>query len=124
MEGRIIYMGWEEKRQYKRAYIRLSVEVRSKSCWQYVEAADISAGGMFVITEKTEPVQTRVEALFDFGTEGKKRFIYAEGMVVWVRGTPETDKEAKTLPAGMGVKFTKFVPLTAKEFIDRIASTS
>jgi len=114
-------MGWAEKRKYKRAYFRLTVEVRSQSCWQFVNALDVSAGGMFVVTEKTEPKGTNVEALFDFGNE---KFIYAKGIVVWVRSAPETDKDGKELPAGMGIEFTKFVPLTAKEFIDRMASNS
>lgn len=112
-------MRWDEKRKYKRAYFRLDVEVRSQSCWQFVHALDVSAGGMFVVTEMAEPKGTIVEALFDFGNE---RFIFAQGTVAWVRPVPEADKDGKILPVGMGVEFTKFIPLTAKEFIERMAS--
>lgn len=113
-------MGWAEKREYKRAYFRLAVEVKSASSWQYVEAGDLSAGGMFVITDKVEPVQTKVEVMFDFGKEGKKRIICAEGIVMWSRAKPGLDEEGNVVPAGMGIKFIKFLPAISREDIDKL----
>lgn len=112
-------MRWEEKRKHKRAYIKFPVEYRSKSFWQYIEARDISAGGLFVVTDKVEPPKTRIEIMFEFG-EGEKRFIHAEGVVAWSRPKPVQDETGDVQPAGMGIEFTKITPLAAKDFIDRV----
>ena len=112
-------MGWEEKRQFKRAFIKISVEYRGKSCWQVVEAQDISAGGMFIATEKIEPPQTKVDIMFSFGKNDKK-FIHAQGVVVWARSKPSQDEEGNLLPAGMGIMFTKFLPARSKDFINNL----
>lgn len=116
-------MEWGEKRKYKRAYIKFPVELRGKSFWQYIEAKDISAGGMFVVTDKIEPPQTKVEALFELGEEKERQFIQAEGVVAWNRPNPITDETGKIQPKGMGIMFTKLVPLSAKEFIDRLVKS-
>jgi c-di-GMP-binding flagellar brake protein YcgR len=112
-------MHWEEKRQHKRAYMRIPVQCRGKNFWQYVEARDISAGGMFVATEQIEPVATKLEVMFELNAE-KKEFVRAEAAVVWTR--PKTVKDEKTniQPAGMGLKFNNIVPITAKEYIDQL----
>lgn len=114
-------MPWEEKRQYKRAYIKFPVECRGKNFWQVIEATDISAGGIFVVTDKLEPPGTKIEIMFEFGEGDEKKIIYAEGEVAWMRPKPVNDGSGSAKqPAGMGIKFTKLVPLTAKDFIDRI----
>ncbi len=113
-------MQWEERRKHKRAYIKLPVECRGKIYWQYIEARDISAGGMFVVTDKVEPPRTKVEIMFELGEEKDKRFILAEGTVAWNRPNPIMDKTGKIQSAGMGIMFTKLAPLSAKEFIDQL----
>ncbi len=114
-------MGWEEKRQFKRAYIKVTVEYRGKNFWQMVEAKDISAGGIFVATDTVEPPDTAVEIMFEFGDEkGQKQFMHAEGTVAWSRPKETHDAEGNVLPAGMGIRFTKINPLSAKDFIDEI----
>jgi hypothetical protein len=113
-------MGWEEKRQYKRAYFRLAVEIRSETSWQYVEAGDVSAGGMFVVTDKVEPPNTKIEVMFDFGKEGKKKLVCAEAIVMWSRAKPGVDEEGNVVPAGMGIKFVKFLPAGSQSDIDTI----
>ena len=110
-------MKWEEKRQFKRAFVKISVEYRGKSFWQVVEAQDISAGGMFIATEKVEAPQTKVEIMFTFGKDDKK-FIHAQGVVAWSRSKPKVDEDGNPLPAGMGIKFTKFLPSRSKDFIN------
>jgi hypothetical protein len=110
---------WGEKRQYKRVYIRFSVEYRGKSFWQIVEAQDISAGGMFVVTDKIEPPQTRIEVMFTFGKD-EKRPIHAEGVVAWNRAKPKVVGPGNVLPPGMGIMFTKFLPYHSRDFIDDI----
>jgi len=109
-------MQWQEKRKYKRAYVRFPVEYRGKSFWQVVQAQDISAGGMFITTQKVEPPQTNVEILFSFGKDNT-RLIHAEGVVAWNRAKPKDDGKGNILPAGMGIMFTKFLPSRSQNFI-------
>ena len=110
-------MGWEEKREYKRAYVKVAVEYRGKNFWQIVEAQDISAGGMFLSTDKIESNDTKIEVMFTFGGN-KKKFIHAEAVVVWGRPKVSKDENGNILPAGMGIKFTKFLPFRSKDLID------
>lgn len=105
---------YAEKRQHKRAYIRFPVECRGKSYWQCVEAHDISAGGLFLITDKVEPPQTKLEIIFTF----HKRLIHAEAQVVWSRSKPAKDESGDMQPAGMGIMFTRLIPIGSKDFID------
>ncbi len=112
-------MGEEDRREFKRAYIRLSVEYRGKSTWQMIEAKDISAGGMFVATDTIEPQNTEIEIMFEFGDQQEhKKFVHAKGIVAWTRPKEIRDQEGNVQPAGMGIKFTKLSPLSAKEFIN------
>jgi len=110
---------WAEKRQYQRAYVKLRVECRGKSFWQYVETRDISAGGMFVATDKVEPPQTKVEVMFEFGDKEKK-FIHAEGVVAWSKAKPTPGESGTMIPAGMGVMFTKITPASGRNYIDQM----
>ncbi len=110
---------YDEKRQYQRAYFKIKVECRGKSFWQYVETRDISAGGMFVVTDKVEPAKTKIEVMFEFD-EGEKKFIYAEGVVAWSRGKPFKNEAGETIPAGMGIMFTKITPSGGKAYIDQL----
>lgn len=110
---------FDEKRQYLRAVIKLKVECRGKSFWQYVETRDISAGGMFVVTDKVEPAKTKIEVMFEFD-EGEKKFIHAEGTVAWSRGKPFKNETGEIIPAGMGIMFTKITPSNGRDYIDQL----
>ena len=109
-----------EKRKHKRAYIKLSVECRGKNFWQMVEAQDISAGGLFLATEKVEPAQTKLEIMFELGKDDKKKTIRAEGVVAWNRPQAVKDVKGEMQPAGMGIMFTKVTPLASKNIIEDI----
>lgn len=111
-------MDGSEKRKYKRAYIKLTVECRGKNFWQMVEAQDISAGGMFVATEKLEPPQTKLEVMFELGKDDKKKIIRAEGIVAWNRPQSAKGEKGEIQPAGMGIMFTKVTPLASKNIIE------
>src|SRR3989338_647842 len=113
-------MNWEEKRKQKRALIRLKAEYRGKNLWQMVEARDISAGGMFIATDKVEPAQTKVELLFELGKDEHKKTICVEGVVAWNRLKPIKDEKGELQPAGMGIMFTKITPSVSKNAIDEI----
>lgn len=113
-------INWEEKRKQKRAFIRLKAEYRGKNLWQMVEARDISAGGMFIATDKVEPPQTKVELLFELGKEEHKKNIRAEGVVAWNRREAIKDEKGELQPAGMGIMFSKITPSVSKNAIDEI----
>ncbi|MFH1398065.1 MAG: PilZ domain-containing protein [Candidatus Omnitrophota bacterium] len=117
-------MGIEERREHKRVYIRFKVECRGKKYWQYVDAMNISAGGMFIFTEKLEPLETKLEVMFEFG-DGIGKLIKADAVVAWVREKTIEDINGDIIkPAGMGLKFTKVSPLTAKEYINQVVAAS
>lgn len=113
-------INWEEKRRQKRAFIRLKAEYRGKNLWQMVEARDISAGGMFIATDKVEPPQTKVELLFELGKDEHKKNIRAEGVVAWNRREAIKDEKGELQPAGMGIMFSKITPSVSKNTIDEI----
>ena len=113
-------INWEEKRKQKRAFIRLKAEYRGKNLWQMVEARDISAGGMFIATDKVEPPQTKVELLFELGKDEHKKNIRAEGVVAWSRREAIKDEKGELQPAGMGIMFSKITPSVSKNAIDEI----
>ena len=116
-------MNENEKRKHKRALVKLKVEYRGKSFWQMVEAQDLSAGGMFIATEKVEPAQTKIEVMFELGKEDKKT-IRAEGVVAWNRTQSIKSADGEVLPAGMGIMFTKITPFLSKQFIDDMIKNS
>ena len=112
----------QDKRIYKRAYIRTNVEYRGKSFWQMIEARDISAGGMFLATEKIEPPHTKISIMFELGKE--KKPIYAEGVVRWIREAAGKDIHGQILPIGMGITFDRVIPALSKKLInDFVQST-
>ena len=82
-------------------------------------ARDISAGGMFVATEQLEPIKTKLELIFELAEEEKKYF-RAEALVLWTRQEPVADENGAMQPVGMGLMFTGLVPITAKEYIDKL----
>lgn len=98
----------------------MKAEYRGKNLWQMVEARDISAGGMFIATDKVEPPQTRVELLFELGKDEHKKNIRAEGAVAWTRRETIKDEKGGLQPPGMGVMFTKITPSVSKNTIDEI----
>lgn len=113
-------INWEERRKQKRAFIKLSVEYRSKNFWQMIEALDVSTGGMFLATDKIEPPQTKIEIMFEIGKEPHKKIVHAEGVVTWSRLKAVKDEKGNIQPAGMGVMFTKMTPSAAKLSIENM----
>ena len=114
----------ENKRKHKRAHIRLKVEYRGKKFWQMVEARDLSLGGMFIVTDKVEPAQTKIEIMFELGKENKKT-VQAQGVVAWNRPQPIKNENGEEVqPAGMGIMFTKITPAISKDFINDIIKSS
>ncbi len=116
-------MSWEAKRKHKRVNLKISVECRGKNFWQCVITNDISAGGMFIATDRVEPPQANVDVMFEIGDD-HKRPIHAKGRVTWVRTEPIIDEDGQIQPSGMGIMFTKLVPLMAKDYIEEMIKNS
>ncbi len=110
-------LSWEEKRKRKRLFTLLQVEYRGRNLWQMAEAKDISAYGMFIAAEKTEPPLTNVELMFELKKGDARKNIVAEGVVEWNRACPGKDDSGRILPAGMGIMFTRLIPAASKDFI-------
>ena len=115
---------WEDQRKHKRAFLKLAVEYRSNSFWQMIEAQDVSAGGMFVATDKIEPPQTKIEVMFELGKEPHKKIVHAEGVVAWSRSKPVKNEKGEIQPPGMGIMFTKMTPSAAKLSIENMIKQS
>jgi Tfp pilus assembly protein PilZ len=111
-------VGIDDRRKHKRAFIKIQVECRGNKFWQYVETKDLSAGGMFLATDKVEEPQAKLEIIFEFEKGAEKKFICAEGIVVWTRPQTLGDGQGNALPAGMGIMFTKLNPSTAKGYLE------
>lgn len=113
-------MEQNEKRKQKRVYVKVEVECRSNNTWQLVQTNDFSSGGMFIETDNTEPVDSQLDIMFEFGeNKDEKEFIHAEGIVAWVRTKKVMNDDGSILPAGMGVHFIKFFPVSAKKTIEQ-----
>ncbi len=110
-----------ERRKFRRANYKFSVELRGQHYWTITEEKNLGEGGMFIATEKLEPAGSRVDITFEFGSE-KKTVVSIEGKVAWTRQTNTVDDKGDVKPAGMGIEFIKIHPATAKNFINEMIS--
>ena len=108
-----------ERRRFSRIKVRFLVEYRGEKIWQNARADNLSKGGLFIITDKTEPKGTEIEVIFDFG-KGDRRTFQARGEVAWSREEPKTLEDGSVLPAGMGIEFKKLFPQDAERYLDEI----
>lgn len=105
-----------EKRRFPRVCVSFLVEYRGEKIWQHAQARDISRGGLFLVTNKIEPPGTKMEVIFEFGKETKRK-LQAEGVVMWVR---DKKQDNTNLPVGMGIEFRRLFPQDAVKYLDGI----
>ncbi len=101
-----------ERRGTLRAVVRIQVFDKNKTLERvplYV-TGNVSAGGMFLITQEPYPVGTELK--ISFSLPGDPKPIETEGTVVWSRGARETSNRQP----GMGVQFER----TGREDQERI----
>ena len=108
----------EDKRRFKRVSVDATAESRGNGVWQVKPIGNISAGGMFIATEKVEPAGTLIELIFDLGEKNTKP-ISAQAVVMWNRSAPKKIG-SETLPAGMGLKFIKVFPADGQRFLENL----
>ncbi|MBN2803943.1 MAG: TIGR02266 family protein [Deltaproteobacteria bacterium] len=109
--------GWAERRYAKRQEVTTELNFQSESNFYMGFTADISAGGIFVVTWDTVPLGHHIT--LSFSLPGLKEQIKAEGVVRWVREHNPTDPD---LWPGMGIQFDKIDP-DAQKAIEHFIKT-
>ena len=93
-----------DRRVNVRAVVRLEVENRNLERVPLFVTANLSAGGMFLITKNPLPEGTNLRLRFRLPKE--KVFIQTLAKVLWVREESATSSS----PPGMGVLFLECAP--------------
>lgn len=107
----------QDKRRSKRIFVEMPAEFRGNRVWQIRDISNISAKGIFLVTENVEPPGAVIELIFDIDKKGEKRQFCAQAVVVWNR--PRGQKtDSGLLCAGMGVRFIKIFPVDGADFIE------
>jgi uncharacterized protein (TIGR02266 family) len=94
-----------DRRANVRAVVRLEVENRDLGRVPLYVTANLSAGGMFLITKDPLPEETRLRLKFVLPTD--KTPLQTVARVLWVR---EEEKANPGQPPGMGVQFLECSP--------------
>lgn len=99
-----------EKRREPRYLLRFAITIRGDNNFYLDLSDDISAGGIFIATQKLLPVGTPV--ILSFTLAGYETSLSAEGVVRWQRGPDATAHEENIfghdhteVKFGMGVEF-------------------
>ena len=90
-----------ERRSTIRAVVRIQIydqDSRAERVPLFV-AGNVSAGGLFLITQEPYPPGTNLKIVFSL--PGESRFIEAMGTVIWSR----LERQAPERQPGMGVQF-------------------
>jgi len=104
-----------EKRTAKRSDITTEITFESETNFYVGFTADVSAGGLFVVTWNTVPIGSEIS--INFSLPDSKEIVKADGVVRWVR---EFNPSTPDLWPGMGVQFDNLPKETVKmieEFI-------
>ena len=100
---------WAEKRSTPRAEVTTEVSFESETNFYVGFTADISTGGLFVVTWNTVPIGTSIT--LNFTVPPSNREIKVDGIVRWVREHNPNDPD---LWPGMGIQFEDLSPEQAK----------
>ncbi len=92
--------GWAEKRDFRRADVTTEVSFESETNFYVGFTADISAGGLFVVTWNTAKIGTSINLKFSLPDSDEE--VVIEGVVRWVREHNPNDPD---LWPGMGIQF-------------------
>jgi type IV pilus assembly protein PilZ len=88
------------RRQAQRVLVDIEVDYRSEDTFLFAYITDISALGIFVLTNNPEPPGTRLNLRFQTAEGGPP--LELEGQVIWInRYRPAEDN----LNPGMGIQF-------------------
>lgn len=90
--------------------MELPVFVHAAAAFFQAETADVSQGGMFLVTDRALPVGTRV--VLDFGLPGSSAPLELEAVVRWSRS--ESDQLRTGAPRGVALAFERVAPEAAE----------
>ena len=93
----------DERRLSARIPVELTVFVHAADAFFQAETADISTGGMFLVTERALPIGTRV--VLDFGLSGNASDgeMEVHAVVCWARS--EIEHARSGAPRGLAMEF-------------------
>ena len=91
----------KERRRARRYDVKLHADVSTEDAFLFAYVSNISEVGIFLATEKPQPVGTVLKLRFR-PIESAESF-EVEGEVVWIN--PVRDKAEENVNPGMGVKF-------------------
>jgi len=109
----------EDKRKFKRIRVSVPAEARGRKVWQVKDVDNLSAGGLFLVTDKIEPPGTAIEVVFGMEKDPDKVFT-ARAVVAWTR----EKSSGRNSPAGMGVRFIRIYPADSGKVIGGIVKNS
>lgn len=95
-----------ERRQFERVLVDLEVDYGAEDTFLFAYITDISAMGIFVLTNNPEPAGTRLN--LRFSPPGWRTPLELEGIVIWINPYRPGDRE--NLNPGMGIQFVDLVP--------------
>jgi uncharacterized protein (TIGR02266 family) len=97
--------GWAERRAAPRYEVATEVSFESETNFYVGFTADISAGGLFVVSWSAQPIGARVSLTFTLPDTARE--VKVEGVVRWVREHNARDPD---LWPGMGIQFEGLEP--------------
>jgi type IV pilus assembly protein PilZ len=95
-----------ERRQFERVLVDLEVDYGAEDTFLFAYITDISAMGIFVLTNNPEPAGTRLN--LRFSPPGWNLPLELEGIVIWINPYRPGDRE--NLNPGMGIQFVDLAP--------------
>lgn len=95
----------KDRRQYTRVPLRVFVRLKTDEGTRHYYSKDISAGGIFLLSDTPLAEETRVE--LDMDLPGLSAPVRARGEVVWIN---------RQKPTGFAVKFIE-ISTISREFI-------
>lgn len=93
-----------DRRRYLRRPLRVKVTEKVSGLFEHFSSTNISAGGMFLRSERAHPVESALE--LEFCLPGREKVISASAKVV--RAVPPGNPSG--YDPGMGVEFTRINP--------------
>ena len=105
--------GWAERRAAPRHDVATEVSFESETNFYVGFTADVSAGGLFVVTWSTRPIGSHIRLTFTL-PDGDRE-VAVDGVVRWVREHNARDPD---LWPGMGIQFENLDP-EVKDEIER-----